>query len=101
MLQKWKSQRGETLVETLASILIAALSVALLFTCVTASVQMHRISRRADEGYYDALSAAETQTGTALPGTAELTGSGGTVDLNIRLYGGEGMYAYSAEGTGP
>lgn len=107
-MHKLKSQRGETLVETMASILIAALSVALLFTCVMVSTQIDRMGQKADEAYYKALTAAETQTADAdcpeKNGRVIIAGQSGVKEvLDITLYGGEGMYAYArtGEGTGP
>lgn len=103
MVHKLKSQRGETLVETMASIVIAALSVALLFTCVMAGVQINRMAQGADEAYYKALTAAETQTADeehpAKSGKVKITGGSTWEELDVSLYGGEGMYAY-AKGTG-
>lgn len=107
MLHKLKNQRGETLVEAMASIVIAALSVALLFTCVMASIQINRMAQGADEAYYKALTAAETQTADAdhpaKSGTVKIAGNSAVKELDISLYGGEGMYAYTCvdEGAGP
>lgn len=106
MLHKLKSQRGETLVETMASIVIAALSVALLFTCVVTSVQLDQTAKQMDEAYYKALTLAETQTAgedgeyPMKSGAVKIEGNGTSISPNISLYGGEGMYAY-AKGTGP
>lgn len=101
MIHKLKSQRGETLVETLASIVIAALSVALLFTCVMAASQINRMAQEADAAYYADLTAAETQAADAdhpaKSGEIEINGIG----FAISLYGGQGMYAYARGGTGP
>lgn len=104
MSRKLKDTRGETLVEMLASILIAALSVAVLFTCCLASVEMGRESRAADEKYYEALSEAERRE--KLPeepedppppvetGKVRVVGNNTSKDITINLYGGEEMYSY-------
>ena len=94
MKRKLKDTRGETLVEMLASILIAALAVALLFTCCMASVQMGGQARAADERYYENLSAAEGRTGLENTGKVNVEGNGGNVAVEIQLYGGDGMYSY-------
>lgn len=105
MVRKLKSQRGETLVETMASIVIAALSVALLFTCVVTSVHLDHTAKRMDEAYYKALTAAETQAADeghpAKNGTVSIAGGSAEMELDVTLYGGEGMYSYAAKGTGP
>lgn len=101
MIHKLKSQRGETLVETMASIVIAALSVALLFTCVMAASQINRMAREADEAYYKALTAAEEQTDAVPPdGTVKIAGGGHENTFPISLYGGEGLYSYALKGAG-
>lgn len=61
-MMKWnkiKSNKGETLIETLVSILIAALSVALLTTSVMAAARMNKTARDADAEFYKKLEAAE------------------------------------------
>lgn len=104
MDRKLKDSRGETLVELLAAILIAALSVALLFTCCMASAEMGRNTREADKKFYEALSAAENQNTplsdgiSAVTASVEVQGEGGAaapkVTPEICLYGGEEMYSY-------
>lgn len=109
MERKLHDNRGETLVEMLASILIAALSVAVLFTCCLASVEMGRESRAADEKYYEALSEAErreklpekpedppppVETGKVTVGGKDAKGDDASKDITINLYGGEEMYSY-------
>lgn len=95
--RKLNDNRGETLVEMLASILIAALSVAVLFTCCTAAVEMGKETRAADEAYYEYLSAAEGRTGSAEEGTVKVEGNSDSVAVEIQLYGGDGMYSYKKE----
>lgn len=101
MIDKLKSQRGETLVETMASIIIAVLSVALLFTCVMAGAQIDRMAQDADVAYYADLTAAEMQMGEGKSGKVTIIGSG-TTEIPISLYGGayggEGMYSYARNG---
>lgn len=104
MSRKLKDTRGETLVEMLASILIAALSVAVLFTCCLASVEMGRESRAAGEKYYEALSEAERREKLpekpedppppAETGKVTVVGNNTSKDITIDLYGGEEMYSY-------
>lgn len=98
MCRKLKDNRGETLVEMLASILIAALAVALLFTCCMASVQMGGQARAADERYYDNLSAAEKReaplSGDAKVIVAKTDEPTVTQPVDVSLYGGDGMYSY-------
>lgn len=105
MCRKLDDNRGETLVEMLASILIAALAVALLFTCCMASVQMGGQARAADKRYYENLSAAEKR-GEPLSGDAEVIVAKTdeptvTQPVDVSLYGGDGMYSYQWKGADP
>ena len=68
MSEKLQSSRGETLVEVLASILICALSITLLFGAVMASASMDRTAQEADSRYYQALTKAERQRKGPPPG---------------------------------
>lgn len=92
---------GETLVETLAAILIAALSVALLFTCVTAADRINRQAQDADKVYFNSLSEAEKQTTPAsVPGTpkvkVEEAVTHSTADIDIKLYGKDSVSGKSS-----
>lgn len=92
--RKRKDSRGETLVEMLASILIAALSVALLFTCCMTAAAMGRDTREADGRYYEALSAAEEKAGKEGESSVTVKGNGTEDTIDVFLYGGEEMYSY-------
>lgn len=101
MMKKIRDDRGETLVEVLASILIASLSVALLFGCVMASSNMDRDAKKLDGEHYAALTAAEVQEDTEAPaGKVEVKNSKNSTEekLDIQLYGGAGLYSYKRAG---
>ena len=96
MKRKWRDARGETLVEVLASILIASLSVTLLFGCVMASSNMDRDAQERDREHYAALTAAEAQSGTGTSGTVKIQNENNSAEgsLSIEIYGGTGLYSY-------
>lgn len=113
MRQKLNTDRGETLVEVLASILIASLSVALLFGCVMASFNMDRDAKELDKKHYEALTAAETYTESveypaqadkvtvineALSAPLDPTKKA-SKEVLVNIYGGAGMYSYKRAGT--
>lgn len=101
-MKKLRDSRGETLVEVLASILIASLSVALLFGCVMASSSMDRQAVKLDGEHYAALTAAETQPATeGTPGGVIISNSsnGAFGEISINIYGGAELYSYAR--TGP
>lgn len=97
---KLHDDRGETLVEVLAAILIATLSVALLFTCIGASAKIEDTVIERDVEHYIALSEADARTtptaGAApVPGAiVTIEGSGASATASVEIYGGEGMYSY-------
>lgn len=96
---KLGDSRGETLVELLAAILVAALSVALLFTCCTAAASMDRRAKEVDAEHYAALSAAERQETPVADVTATVTieGNGWASAVEVDLFGGEKMYSYRSK----
>ena len=106
MKRKWKDNRGETLVEVLAAVLIGALSVALLFTAVMASVNMDRSAQKTDEDFNTVLNDAENQSApaaTGVPDGAKVTvqGNGATATPSVNFYGGDGVWSYALPTTPP
>lgn len=104
-MKKLRNNRGETLVEVLASILVASLSVALLFGCVMASTNMDRDAKELDAEHYRYLSEAEAQSGAgtsadvtitneAIPDPLDPMKNPKKVPVNISIYGGAGVYSY-------
>lgn len=93
--RKLRGQRGETLVEVLASILIATLSVALLLGGVAVSVNINRQADAADEAFYENLTAAESRTGTPKSGTIAIVEGGVSISIPVWVYGGEKLWSYA------
>lgn len=110
MSSKLKDQRGETLTEVLAAVLVSAISVALLFGGVMASASVEDQARKWDTAYYGALSAAEGRAEMATPPVDTgfklkvTTNAPGVLsqEVGIQVYGQKGAWSYAkAEGTGP
>ena len=110
MSGKLHGNRGETVVEVLAAVLICALSVALLFGSVMASVHIIETAEKTDERFYEGLSRAEEQTAPPLDsGSVELVLKSApppdpqparTVDVDI--FGESGLFSYAGKaGAGP
>lgn len=105
MKRKLRDARGETLVEALASILIGALSVALLFSAVMASARMDRGAEQTDAAFHASLRAAEEQAISADPsivsGGAKVTVENKdifivpTAEPSVNFYGGNGAISYA------
>ncbi len=103
------NQNGETIVETLTAILIAALSCTILMTAVTAAVSINRNASEAQEKFETELLEAELQNGTTekevlikikqnTPGSSTES----TTSVNALFTGGEGeltSYRIREEGS--
>ena len=106
--RKLASAAGETLVETLAAILVAALSVTLLVGGVNAAAQIDRAAQTADDDFYADLTAAEGQVEASAAITVTVTAQSEsfTAEIDANLYGREGdLRAYARQeregGTAP
>ena len=97
--EKILNSRGETLVETLAAILIAVLSVALLLGSVTASGQLARQADQSDKSFFTTLTEAENRESplTISDGNPQVTITEGakTATIPVQVYGGEDLYSYA------
>lgn len=101
-MTKLRNNRGETLIEVLASILIAALSVALLFSFTITSSTMEKKAQEEDEGHYGHIAAAEAGPDAPSPmpitgGQVIITDESGTLlttPIPVNIYGGDGMFSY-------
>lgn len=98
MVRKLKDSRGETVVEVLASVLIAALSVALLFSAVMASSSMDRSAQKTDAEFYAGLNNAQTHNGTPVTGKkVTVNGNGKDKEIPVSFYGGGGVLSYAPD----
>lgn len=98
---KLRSQRGESLVEVLASVLIGVLAVGLLASAIAVSSQIDRSAEKKDESFYEELSAAEAQKAPEAAGTVSVTPSGGSpVTYQVDYYGGDDIYSYKLQTGG-
>lgn len=103
--KKLCSQRGETLVELMVSILIATLSVGLLLGGVAVSVNINRQAQKADTYFYETLSLAESQKepltdGIAPKPTIDLEENAKTIRIPVQVFGGTGLYTYALDTAG-
>jgi len=93
------NNKGETLVETLFSILIITLSAVIFATMSVTASQLDNRSEKAKENLNSHMIAAEEQTGTGTQGKLIIKSSDGTVldDKNVLFYGNDGIYSFKAE----
>lgn len=99
---KLRSERGETLIEVLASVLIVSLSVMMVAGSVMASSRVDVDAKKMDKTHYAALSNAETHTTATSDTGVKVTISDDPDDItkgktfDITFYGnaGAGMFSY-------
>lgn len=89
-MQKLLDRRGETLVETLAAILIVSMSSALLLAAAAAASRMNQAVRAADEQLRQEQAAAERQEQSAGDCVTVRTDAGKTYSYQIDRTGGSG-----------
>lgn len=101
MRRSIKTEKGEAAAETLASIFIAALSVGVLLFAVMVSSGTGK-EETGGPDFYDALTAAELQQSSAGYARVNIrSGSGGgSMVLDVELYGQDGVYSYARQNTG-
>lgn len=106
LTQKLSSKRGETLAETLVSIAILGMSIALMLTMVMTSSKITQDTREKDEELMDELNAAEQQAPdkkSDLPVDVTIeavSGASGTIKVPVYVYteDGEGtLVSYSTD----
>lgn len=103
LFTKLSQSRGESLTESLCSVLLVALSSAVLASMIAAANHMNSVAIEQDRAFYQELNAAENRT-DSLPGTVSVAGN---VDgapyaftYSVLLHGGEdALTAYSLEGV--
>lgn len=94
-MKKLKQSRGETLVETLVSLLIAVLSFGILATSVVTAARINAKTRAADVSFR--YEAEDVRTAAV-----QLTGRAGRTTGDVAVYENNGYYYYAAgEGTAP
>lgn len=98
-MKKLRNDRGETLLEVLVAIVIAALSVTLLLGCISAAANVDAGVKEKDEQIYAALNAAEEQKDEINSITVTITNEDPTIDpepsVTVAIYGGDdGPYSY-------
>lgn len=92
MRKKLTSQRGETLIETLVSLLVAVLSVGILTSAMTVSARINKSNREADKKYAQELQNAEGLLVSNSAVQVELHFEHETTSAGAILYGGDGSF---------
>lgn len=100
MLCKLKSNSGESLVESLASILIFTLASIVMFSLFAAAGRINSNAREWDEEAQRQIEAAERADVRTGSGTVTITLDGGTLaSVAVDVYGGEdALFSFFAAG---
>ena len=97
-MNKLRDNRGETLIESLVSVLIAVLAFAVLATSVVTAEKINAKTReeRKEKGMFSYTNAAPLPPGKKVT----LTGTGRTVTGKVSLYESNGYYYYTYDNAG-
>ena len=103
LFKKLKSKAGESLIETLAAILIFAMASIVMYTMVTTAADINRTAKEMDKQNQSHLIAVETGAESAKTGTGTVTfkiGSEKIAETNVNIYGGNNgsLYAFYVGG---
>lgn len=109
MSGKLHGNKGETVVEVLVSVLICALSVALLFGGIMASARINEGAEEDDVKFYEGFSAAEGQSTPLDTGAVEIILKSApppepqpSQRVDVDIYGGSELFSYAEKaGVGP
>lgn len=96
-MKKLRNNRGETLLEGLIAVMIAALSMTMLLSCVTASSHTGTGAKEMDDKFYQTLSDVEGHSGTEVDEsvTIKREGVADSPTVSVTVYGDGGLYSYS------
>lgn len=102
IIKKLRSKTGESLVESLAAILIFTMASIAMFSMVTAAADINKTAKDADRVNQEQMLIAEQGEGSGTPGTVTMTldrGAGNdpinVIVADVDIYGTEnGLFAY-------
>ena len=99
ILRKLKSKAGESLIESMAAILIFTMASIVMYSMVTTAADINRTAKEMDETNQQHLIAVEKGLPGAKNGSADITFSlNGTeiAETNVDIYGGQdgSLYTY-------
>ena len=100
ILKKLRSKAGESLVESMAAILIFTMASLVMYTMVTAAGDINKTAKEKDQQIQTQMLAAEMGEGAGQEGTISMTitTASGTVNVfggEVEVYGTPGSTLYS------
>ena len=106
IFKKLRSRAGESLVESLAAILVVTMASIVMYSMVTAAADINMAAKRNDQAVQEQMAVAERGNGTGATGIIRLYIQDGVNEavvsvVNVDVYGGDGeLYAYYAREGG-
>ena len=99
IFNKLRSRKGESLIESLAAILVMTLASIVMYSMVTTSADLNRITKEMDETNQQHMIAVEKGLDEYKNGSGTVTFSLGTTEIAevpVDIYGGEdgSLYTY-------
>lgn len=105
-LSKLRSRRGESLVETLAAILIFTMASIIMYSMVTTAGDINAVAKEADRANQEQMVIAERAEGDGTDGEVKMTITVGSstvtvADVDVEIYGTTGgLFSYFAKEGG-
>ena len=106
IFKKLRSRAGESLVESLAAILVVTMASIVMYSMVTAAADINMAAKRNDQAVQEQMAVAERGNGTGATGTIRMYIQDGVNEavvstVTVDVYGGDGeLYAYYAREGG-
>lgn len=104
LLKKLRSKAGESLVETLAAILIFTMASIVMYSMVTTAADLNRKAKETDQAVQSQMTAIEKGEESAKSSKEKVTffmNDSKMAEVDVDIYGGNGkLYSYFAKKTG-
>ena len=100
LIKKLRSRAGESLVESMAAILIFTLASIIMYTMITAAADINTTAKQVDRTIQEQLVVAERADTATDTGSVTMTMGGKTVlSEQVNIYGGQdgALYSYFAK----
>lgn len=95
LLKRIKNKHGETLLESIVSILIFTFASIIMFTMITSATRINQTAKENDRAHYEQLVVAELAPGSGMPNDISFTIDGKTFTERVYVFGTDGgLYAY-------
>lgn len=103
IIRRLRDKRGETLIESMASILIFTFASIIMLTMISTATDINRTAKKADRDHFSQMIIAEMAEGSSTAkGTVKFTVNGVTESVQVDVYGeNTDLYSYFVSETQP